>query len=618
MLRRVVRSNAGAILLRPTKMQSSSSVRLLSTIPGRDYQYFDNLEIKEGVAIVRLNGPGKMNTISMGLQAEAEKIFKEKILPNKDVKAVVFISSKPDNFIAGADIDMIKAIEDKSQLKDICMKGHSFFDEVKKSKIPFVAAINGACLGGGLEWAMYCDYRIATTNKKTALGLPEVKLGLMPGMAGTYHLPKLIGYPDALDCILTGKNLRADKAKKLGLVDLVVDGPSLESVAIAQAKGLANGTVKKTTKKKSWMQFFLEDTPFGRKTMFDKAKETVDKNSGGFYPAPYAILNVLKDNFGKDRMTHLKDEAEKFSKLAATPVSEALIGIFHGTTAVKKHNFGSPKQPVKTIAVLGAGLMGAGIAQVSVDNGKYKVLLKDKDAAGVARGEKSIDDAMKAKLKKKRMTNYEYCDVNARLIGLHDGIDSWKKHFAGADMVIEAVFEELSVKHRVLKEMEEILPPHGIFASNTSAIPISKIAEGAKRPDRVIGMHYFSPVPMMPLLEIITHTGTAPEVAAAAMEVGSRQGKTPIFVKDVPGFFVNRCLSPFMAEVTGLVAEGVDLELLDKSMKNFGMPVGPITLSGKFDCMYLWLYFMVDSLLISSHYLQFYHIFLSLYIALFL
>jgi enoyl-CoA hydratase/long-chain 3-hydroxyacyl-CoA dehydrogenase len=428
---------------------------------------------------------------------------------------------------------------------------------------------------------MYCDYRIATTSKKTVMGLPEVKLGLMPGMAGTYHLPKLIGYPDALDCILTGKNLKPDKAKKLGLVDLVVDPACLEEVAIRQAKGLIDGTVKKTHKKKSWMRFFLEDTPFGRNTMFSKAKETVDKNSGGFYPAPYAILDVLKDNFGKDRMTHLKDEADKFSKLAATPVSEALIGIFHGTTAVKKHNYGSPSHPVKTIAVLGAGLMGAGIAQVSVDNGKYRVLLKDKDAAGVARGEKAIDDALKGKLKKKRMTNFEYCDTSSRLVGLHDGIESWKRHFAGADMVIEAVFEELGVKHRVLKEMEEVMPAHGIFASNTSAIPISKIAEGAKRPDRVIGMHYFSPVPMMPLLEIITHAGTAPEVAAAAMEVGSRQGKTPIFVKDVPGFFVNRCLSPFMVEVTALVQEGVDLETMDKAMKSFGMPVGPITLSGK-------------------------------------
>ena len=215
-------------------------------------------------------------------------------------------------------------VEDKSKLVDITMKGHEFFDEIKKTKIPLVAAINGAALGGGLEWALYCDYRIATTSKKTVLGLPEVKLGLMPGMAGTYHLPKLVGYSTALDMILTGKNVRPDKAKKLGLIDLVVDLPSLESVAIAQAKKLVEGTLKPTIRKKDWMSFILEDTPL-KSIMFKKAKETVDKTTGGHYPAPYKIIDVLKDNMGKPRLTHLKDEAKKFSELAATPVSEVLM-----------------------------------------------------------------------------------------------------------------------------------------------------------------------------------------------------------------------------------------------------------------------------------------------------
>lgn len=187
--------------------RSSASIicaRRPFTVQFSSVRYFDDLEVKDEVAIVRLNGPGKMNTISEGMQKEAEKMFREQILPNKDIKAIVFISSKPDNFIAGADIDMLKAVEDKSQLKEMTMKGHAFFDEVKKSKLPMVAAINGVALGGGLEWAMYCDYRIATTSSKTNLGLPEVKLGLLPGMAGTYHLPKLVGYPAALDMILKG------------------------------------------------------------------------------------------------------------------------------------------------------------------------------------------------------------------------------------------------------------------------------------------------------------------------------------------------------------------------------------------------------------------------------
>lgn len=431
MLQRVIQRQVAVIRTRQN---------VFSTAAPASVRYFEDLEIKDGVAIIRLNGPGKMNTISQGMQKESETMFREKILPNKDIKAIVFISSKPDNFIAGADIDMLKSFEDKSKLKDLTMKGHSFFDEVKRSKLPMVAAINGAALGGGLEWALYCDYRIATSSKKTVLGLPEVKLGLLPGMGGTYHLPKMVGYPTALDMILTGKNVRPDKAKKLGLVDLVVDPASLESVAIAQAKGLAAGTVKPFKRRRDWMGWLMEATPMSN-VMFTKAKETVDKTTGGKYPAAYAIIDVLKNNLGKPRMTHLEDEATKFAKLAATPESDALIGLFHGTTAVKKHNFGKPTHPVKKVAVLGAGLMGAGIAQVSVDNGKYEVLLKDKNVEGVSRGEKSIVDEMKDKLKKKRMTNYEYVSTLSRLTPLHDDIDSWKKHFGSADLVIEAVFE---------------------------------------------------------------------------------------------------------------------------------------------------------------------------------
>ncbi|CAE7424617.1 HADHA [Symbiodinium microadriaticum] len=475
---------------------------------------------------------------------------------------------------------MLKNTENKADLKDITMKAHHFFNDIKsKTKLPFVAAINGAALGGGLEWAMYCDYRIASTSPKTVLGLPEVKLGLMPGMAGTYHLPQLVGYQTALDMILTGKNVRPDKAKKMGLVDLVVDPAALESVAVTQAKGLANGTVKPHKRKKDLQARLLEDVPFGRSFLFRKAKETVDKNTGGHYPAPYAILDVLQHNYGKSKMTHLEDEATKFAALAATPESAALIGVFHGMTAVKKHSFGQPKHPVRNIGVLGAGLMGAGIAEVSAVNGKYTVFLKDKDAAAVGRGEAMISGNLQKKLKKKKMSNFDYALATSRVLPMHDNSPAWTRHFARADMVIEAVFEDIAVKHQVLRDMEKVISPDCVFATNTSAIPITSIAEGASRPERVIGMHYFSPVPMMPLLEIITHDKTAPEVAAAAMEVGARQGKTTILVKDVPGFYVNRCLGPFSVEVTAMVKEGVSLELLDKAMKDFGMPVGPITSS---------------------------------------
>ena len=549
-------------------------------LEGREYTYFDNFECTEdGIAIIRLNGPGKMNTINANMQADSEDIFKNRILNNNDVKAVVFISSKPDNFIAGADIDMIKNTPNKADLKGITMKAHKFFDEIKAKGLPFVAAMNGAVMGGGLEWAMYCDYRIATTHKKTVLSLPEVKLGLLPGMAGTYHLPKLVGIQEALGMILQGKNVRPAKAKKIGLVDLVVDPAALEEVALMQARGLVDGSVKIPKPKTHHLDTAAKYLPPVKNMILDKAKESVVKAAGTKYPAPLAIIELYREALGASKEKHIDLESSAFAKLAATPESDGLIGLFNGMNAVKKHDFGKPSVPIKNVAVLGAGLMGAGIAQVSNDNGKYRVLLKDSNAAGLGRGMKAIDDALSKKVKKKKMTDFEFNMKKSSLVGLHDGSASWKKHFSQADIVIEAVFEEIGIKHKVLAEMEAVLPEHAIFASNTSAIPIGDIAAGAKRPERVIGMHYFSPVPQMPLLEIILHEGTAPDVAAAAMEIGSRQGKTPIFVKDVPGFFVNRCLAPFMTEVTALVGAGVELPALDKAMKNFGMPVGPITLS---------------------------------------
>ena len=361
-------------------------------------------------------------------------MFKQNLANAKDVKAVVFISSKPDNFIAGADIDMLQATEDKSTLTKLTMAAHEFFAQIKKPSIPFVAAINGACLGGGLEWALYCDYRIATTNPKTVLGLPEVKLGLLPGMGGTYHLPRLIGLPAALDIILTGKNVRPDKAKKLGLVDLVVDEASLEAVAIEQALALAGGKVKPHVRKDT-MGKFLEAFPVTRNIIFKKAREQVDKSTGGKYPAPYAILDVMQHSYGKPKEEAFAYEGLRFSELAATPESAALIGIFKGMTAVKKHDYGKPLKEVKNIAVLGAGLMGSGIAQVSAEIGKYRVMLKDRDAPSVGRGEKAVDDALRKKLQKKKLSNAEYCAINSRVYGLHEGNESWKRHFAQADMV---------------------------------------------------------------------------------------------------------------------------------------------------------------------------------------
>mmetsp|Transcript_130981 Transcript_130981/g.195177 ORF Transcript_130981/g.195177 Transcript_130981/m.195177 type:complete len:796 (-) Transcript_130981:25-2412(-) len=547
--------------------------------PERKYEFFQNIEMApEGVAIVRFDGPKKVNSISFALSHEARRLWRDEIANNDEVKAVVFSSGKKDMFIAGADIFDIKAIENKQDLVGFIEDGINFFQEMRAKKVPLVCAIDGPALGGGLEWALWGDYIVCSDSSKTKFGLPEVKLGLLPGFGGTQHLHQRVGLQNAMDMMLTGKDVRPDKAKKMGLVDVVVAPQSVEAVAIKSASDLASGKLKPKRKAKSFVNRLLEDTSIGQKVIWNQIDKMVKKNTDGNYPAPYAIIQAVQHGLANES-TKYKNEREQFAKLAATPESEALIGIFDGMTQMKKHSFGKDAAiPVDTVAVMGAGLMGAGIAQVTAEKG-MKVLLKDRNDEAIARGESYMRDNWDKKLKRKRMTKFKHNIATSNVVGLTDESSVWKKHFKNADMVIEAVFEDLDLKKKIVADIEASTPEHCIFASNTSAIPIADIAVGAKRPQNIVGMHYFSPVPSMPLLEIIPHEGTSESTTATAFEVGSKQGKTCIVVKDVPGFYVNRCLGPFLVEVSAVVRDGAPLERLDKALKKFGMPVGPITLA---------------------------------------
>jgi enoyl-CoA hydratase / long-chain 3-hydroxyacyl-CoA dehydrogenase len=548
----------------------------------RKYEYFANVEVTpSGVAVVKFDGPKKgVNTISFALAEEAKKMWKEEIETNAAVKAVVFTSAKPGMFIAGADIFDIQRIDNKQDLVPLIEDGLTFFQHMRTKKVPLVAAIDGPALGGGLEWALWCDYRICSDSSKTKLGLPEVKLGLLPGFGGTQNLHPLVGLQNAMDMMLTGKEIRPDKAKKMGLVDLVVAPQSLQQVAIEQAEQLAAGKLKPSRKKKSLMNQLLEDNSMGQSIIWSQIDKMVKKNTNGNYPSPYAIIDCVKYGLANPSgNAKFKHEREEFAKLAATPESEALMGIFDGMTSMKKHQYGeNTARSVRTVTVLGAGLMGAGIAQVTAEKG-YKVLLKDRNDEAVGRGISYMQDNWKKRVQKKSMTEYTRNINSSNVTGLTDENPMVGKHLGKTDLIIEAVFENLDLKRKIVADMEAACPDHTIFATNTSAIPIREIAAQAKRPENIIGMHYFSPVPSMPLLEIIPHTTTSDATIATAYEVGAKQGKTCIVVKDVPGFYVNRCLGPYLVEVSALVKDGVPLETLDKAITAFGMPVGPITLA---------------------------------------
>jgi len=534
------------------------------------------LEKVGDVAIVTMDEPGsKVNTISSRMQADFADML-DTIAKDDSVKATVLISAKKDNFIAGADIKELAAMKTVEEATNASQTAQELLGRIAQSSKPFIAAINGSCLGGGLEVALHCQYRIATSNKKTILGLPEVQLGVLPGAGGTQRLPQAVGIQASLDMILTGKNIRPDKARKMGLVHEVVDPSALRTVAIAAAQEIADGKLVPKKKKKGLMGWALEGNPLGRKVLFDQASKIAMKKSGGNYPAIPKILKVLETGASQGLQAGLAAESKAFGELARTKECASLQSIFFGMTDLKKNRFGEPSKPVETVGILGAGLMGAGVAQVSAQRG-FKVLLKDVNVQGLGRGEKQITKNLDTQVKRRRMTKYDRDVTASRIVGLTNE-DNWENHFKKDDLVIEAVLEDLTLKHRVLQEMEAVIPEHAVFATNTSAIPIRDIAAGASRPENVVGMHYFSPVDKMPLLEVIPHETTSKDTLAKTVSVGLKQGKTVIVVKDVAGFYVNRCLGPFMAEVIALVQDGVPLDQLEKAMLKYGFPVGPITL----------------------------------------
>ncbi|MEO7083729.1 MAG: fatty acid oxidation complex subunit alpha FadJ [Gemmatimonadaceae bacterium] len=539
-------------------------------------------ELADDVLVVTIDQPGSaVNTLSPALAGEFESVF---IRVDEDplINGVVLISGKPDGFIAGADIDQFPQLKSADKAERISKMGQDLLNRLQKLRAPVVVAIHGACLGGGLELSLACRYRVATDHPKTTFALPEVQLGLIPGMGGTQRLPRQVGLQAALDMILTGRNVRGKKALQIGLVNELVHPSILCEIAIDRARSLTSrdkqqaSHLVRTSVPRGPVSALLESNSLGRGVVFKKARESVLEKTHGHFPAPLAALEAVQAGYAHGMTQGLATEARLFGEMAMTDVSRQLVFLFFASNSLKKDP-GVPApapeaQKVLTLGVLGAGFMGAGIASIAIQQGT-STRLKDTDTARLAKGFSSIRNVLQERVVRKQITKRQLDDVMT-LVG---GTTNYSG-FASADLVIEAVFEDLGLKHQVLAEVEPRMDTAAVYASNTSTIPIGRIAEVAKHPERVLGMHFFSPVHKMPLLEVIVTPKTAPEATVTAVAYGKRLGKTVIVVNDGPGFYTTRTLSAYMNEAGRMLEEGASIEVIDKALVEFGFPVGPITL----------------------------------------
>ncbi|HEX9986538.1 MAG TPA: 3-hydroxyacyl-CoA dehydrogenase NAD-binding domain-containing protein [Thermoanaerobaculia bacterium] len=525
-----------------------------------------SIERNGDLAIVWFDLPGeKVNKFSSKVVLEFDALLDE-LARSSDIRKIVFASRKPGIFIAGADITEFTKMESAEQGREYVSLGQRVFSKLTKLPQTTVAAIDGACLGGGCEMAISCDWRVMSDSSKAKIGLPETNLGIFPAWGGTSKMPFLIGLPAALDMILTGKTIDGKRAKRMGLVDEVVEPGILLEVAKKFAdKGKRKGGGR--------TKFLVEGNPITRRVIFSKARKATLAKTHGNYPAQMKAIDVMEYAMANGVERGLAKEVEEVIPLVQGDVAQNLVRLFFLMEESKKDPIKSTAKDVGYVGVLGAGIMGGGIAQIVADKTDADVRMRDINWSAIAGGLKAASRVWKKKVERRRITRGEMQRKLARITGATD----WSG-FPRADVVIEAVVENVGIKQQVLSEFESIQKPGAIFATNTSTIPITQIAAKAQRPENVVGMHFFNPVDRMPLVEVIRGEKTSDEAMVTVAALARKLGKTVVYCNDGPGFVVNRILGPYMNESGYLLEEGYSIESIDKAMLDFGMPMGPLTL----------------------------------------
>ena len=541
--------------------------------------HFEMLENNIGKLTFDLPGE-KVNKFNTPVMQELD-ILIDDLVKNPDLKCLLIMTGKKGIFIAGADIKEIVTITDLDEGVSVSKQGHRVFDKLAALPFPTIAVIDGACMGGGTEMSLACTYRLATDNPRTKIALPEVNIGLFPGWGGTQRLPRLIGLQRSLDIILTGRNLDGMRAYRSGVVDKVIPKEQVHQTALKFALDVVNGVdvlakSRSRRKQKGPVPLILEKNPLGRALVYRIAKKNVLKKTKGHYPAPLSALESVKRGFRKSLAKGMKIEARLFGPMIISPVSKNLIKIFFWTEGVKKENgTANPDVITKSVnkaASLGAGVMGGGVAQLFASR-NIPIRVKDINYDAVSKAYQQAASVLKGKVKRRRITKLEFQQILERITGTID-----YSGFKTVDFVVEAIVEDLEIKKSVFSDLENHIDENTIVVSNTSSLRIDDMASAFKYPQRFAGMHFFNPVHMMPLVEVIRGKDTSDETVATTFQLAKKLGKTPVVVGDGPGFLVNRLLLPYMVEAVSLLEEGQSPEKLDQSLEKFGMPMGPIEL----------------------------------------
>jgi 3-hydroxyacyl-CoA dehydrogenase/enoyl-CoA hydratase/3-hydroxybutyryl-CoA epimerase len=540
----------------------------------------DNLRLEpqaDGIATLWLDVPGRIvNVFNRQVFADLDAVL-DRIASEPAIRVLVIRSAKPAGFLAGADLHEFAAIKSAADAWALSANGQRLFDKLANLTVPTLAVIHGPCLGGGLEFALACDYRLVIDHPKTLIGLPEIELGILPAWGGTQRLPRVVGLERALQVIIGSRRLGARDALRWKLAAFTANEPGLPTVLEALIPLVASQgkRLKKELPRYTWRQTILESNFLGRRVLFGGTERLLRRRVPDDMPAPKEALEAVRVGMAQGMEAGLAYEREAVGRLALTPACRNLVGLFFQREEARKlpaELRDDKRMSVRRLGIVGAGAMGAGIAQLAAIRG-LEVVIKEVNDEALGAGMFKIA-ALFQKAVERRLLSEE--DAKHKISAIRGGT-TWQG-FDDVDLVIEAAVEELEAKQAIFRELDRRTRATSVLATNTSSLTVKSLQEGLRHPERVAGLHFFNPVHKMPLVEVARTDATSTDTVAILTRLAVSLGKTPVVVKDRPGFVVNRILMPYLNESVLQVAEGLTIAHVDAVMVRFGMPMGPLEL----------------------------------------